>query len=567
MLAKMLKTNIKVLAAVVLLALVAPGCSDPVKEIITDIINSFATGWLQSDEKLDEIENDINPVVIDSTNRTMPAKVDLLNRFPPIGDQGQYGTCVAWAVGYNMRTYIHAVDNNLTTATLSQTENQFSPKDLFWALPSSKKGANCNGTNFEPAFDVMQARGVATLKTVPYTSLGGCNSTPAANWTQEANNFKIRNYRKIAVDVNTIKTYLAQGRPVVIGAKLGQNFMNWNNDNVISSDFAGNVGQHAYHAMIVSGYDDSKGPRGAFRVVNSWSPSWGDKGYIWVDYKFFKDDFTFCAFIASGKVENPDPDGDNQVNSVMANATDLVAWELIDHDDPEVAEPRTRSIQYNVFNAGDQTIRANSDWAITYIYYNAFDANDWGLLLYDYYTDDYDNAEHNGPLENGPALSGNWWNNIDVQGGQSVAQALFGGTDSRFQWQYTMPGNVTGKYYLVLIADGFDKIPERNEDNNYYFATSPTGGPLDVTNGVIATDFGKNGSSALGSLQNFRPARYAPSPAGSAINANHLNTYSPAEIRAMLRYHRKSGALASKVQEFKEKNPTAAKKMRIKANY
>ena len=37
---------------------------------------------------------------------TLPTSVSLLPQFPPIGDQGQYGTCVAWAAGYNMKTVI-----------------------------------------------------------------------------------------------------------------------------------------------------------------------------------------------------------------------------------------------------------------------------------------------------------------------------------------------------------------------------------------------------------------------------------------------------------------------------
>src|SRR5690625_7623232 len=48
---------------------------------------------------------------------------------------------------------------------------------------------------------------------------------------------------------------------------------------------------HAGHAMTIIGYDDSKGSGGAFRVVNSWGSDWGDKGYIWIDYQFFLNEF------------------------------------------------------------------------------------------------------------------------------------------------------------------------------------------------------------------------------------------------------------------------------------
>ena len=53
--------------------------------------------------------------------------------------------------------------------------------------------------------------------------------------------------------------------------------------------------QHAYHAMALSGYDDSKN---AFRVRNSWGEEWGDNGSIWVDYEFFINEFCTEVFMA-----------------------------------------------------------------------------------------------------------------------------------------------------------------------------------------------------------------------------------------------------------------------------
>src|SRR5690625_6030951 len=71
--------------------------------------------------------------------------------------------------------------------------------------------------------------------------------------------------------------------------------MSWNSDAILTSNTSfDNVGIHAYHAMAIVGYDDSKGPGGAFRIVNSWGKYWGDRGFIWVDYQFFLNEF--CDF-------------------------------------------------------------------------------------------------------------------------------------------------------------------------------------------------------------------------------------------------------------------------------
>jgi C1A family cysteine protease len=39
------------------------------------------------------------------------------------------------------------------------------------------------------------------------------------------------------------------------------------------------------HAMVAVGYDDAKQ---AFLIQNSWGPSWGNKGYGWFGYDFWK---------------------------------------------------------------------------------------------------------------------------------------------------------------------------------------------------------------------------------------------------------------------------------------
>ncbi|MDD3686569.1 MAG: hypothetical protein PHE56_07360, partial [Bacteroidales bacterium] len=62
-------------------------------------------GWLFSSENTEEIPDDIN-LSTAYGDETLPSSVDLSMYFPPIGDQGQYGTCVAWACAYNLRTYM-----------------------------------------------------------------------------------------------------------------------------------------------------------------------------------------------------------------------------------------------------------------------------------------------------------------------------------------------------------------------------------------------------------------------------------------------------------------------------
>lgn len=506
--------------------------------LVDDIVDAFDyTLGLSTTEDTGSIENEI---YLGGGNGEIPASADLSNKFPPIGNQGQYGTCVAWSVGYNLRTFIHGVDN--PSANLSQSSNQMSPKDLFWAIPDSDKGTSCNGTGFEAAFDVMVSRGIATLDNVPYDELGDCYYNPLSG--TNAGNYKISTYRQLQVDKDILKSYIAGGRAIAIGARLGDRFMAWNSSAILDYDTYNEPNmQHAYHAMTLCGYDDSQN---AFKVVNSWGTSWGDQGYIWVDYDFFvgnSGEFCFAAFVADSENTNPDPDGDGDPEEVTG--MDIAAWELYD-EDVEDGDPLTRRILYNAYNLGTETISASEDWNLVYIYYNASNANDYGIILYDYYTDDFGSYGEDGSIIDvgGETFgsSGNWWNYIDIPSDCNIVHELVGPEYEYFSWPYTMP-DITGDYYLALITDGFDVLSEADETNNNAYITDEFGDPITFVNGVMQTPVSSpNGRvSAKTSIESI---------SAQEVKGLNKNTYTPEEINALIQYQIESGKLREKVNQY-----------------
>lgn len=516
------------------------------EEITEDQILS-TLGWLFSDENTDEIPNDINLSTSYGTE-TLPASVDLSQYFPPIGNQGSYGTCVAWACAYNLRTYMSARQNGYTTNDMYDKAKVFSPKDLFLAIPAAKKGANCNGTTFEAALDVMISRGVAKMNTAPYTSLGSCTSTPQSSWTTEASDNKILDYRQIEQTVENIKRYLYQGKAIVFGARLGDEFMNALGDVVLTNQTYGYTGQHAYHALVLCGYDDNKGPNGAFKVVNSWGETWGNNGFIWIDYNYFiqQDYFAYACFIANN-IED-EPNLDNPISGY-----DLQAWEL---DDVSGASGRMREASYNVYNTGENAINAADDWNILYLYYNAYDANDFGILLYDMYTDNYGTYSFYArpdPVPTDAAAVDYWATYINIPGQTSVASyvatELFSSSSSKFYWQYEMP-NKTGYYYLVLVADGFDVFNEFNEDNNYYFYTYQNGNPLYFVNGILQNQ----PATKMKKDKSYVPKKGEASDFQSVKIGDNKNAYSTKELRKLINSQVESGEMQKKVNTWKQQD-------------
>ena len=521
------------------------------------------TGYDWEDEDPSRLEDDINIIdIIDDDSQVMPdlsGSVDLRNYLPPIGDQGQYGTCVAWASAYNARTYLYAKENNLSSSQLSSPANQFSPKYVFYAMNNR---TSCDGSYFEEVLDIIQKKGVATLQSMPYTNMGNCAGNPSGSQDSEAAKYKIKAYREINInDVSNVKSYLNQGKLIVFGARLGDEFMLADNnfDYLYQQTSFDCSGMHANHAMVIAGYDDNRGPNGCFLVVNTWGKSWGNDGYIWVDQKYLcSSEFAFCGFVLYGFNDVPETVANKVVNP--SSGYDLIPTSLayLDYDDPsdpDSDDPLWRTCEYNVFNAGSSTISSSKNWGICLLYYNAYDANDYGILLVDFYTDefgtkgtydDWDNDEARTYL--GLASQAYCWNNLDVPGGASVA-----GSDPSdcFSWTYRMPDDLNGQYYLVLASDAFASIDESNEDNNYLYFTADGNAPINFVNG-IATNISENAYVTAKARKVFKPKQNDNSPCQTMITEDNLNTYSTAEISALINAEKKSGRLKTKAMAWRK---------------
>lgn len=289
---------LKILLAVFILLLIASlmkTCFDcrNVRRCIT-ILDQ--TGYLPEKENWDVIPN-VVPPYDDKDFDSLADKVSLEAFFPPIGDQGEYGTCVAWSVGYNLKTALNAIDNHWTQAQLADPANQTSPKDLWMGIPLDKKGPSCRGTGFAAAFNVLMNEGVSNMARVPYKQLGNCQGSIEGDTTN-----RIVSYNHVVSStdgkptVEQLKAYLHDTIPLAFSAKLGYAFKEWNSDRTLRQDnYLMRGDEHAYHAMVLVGYDDS---RQAFRVRNSWGEDWGDHGSIWIDYTFFIDQFLDAVFMA-----------------------------------------------------------------------------------------------------------------------------------------------------------------------------------------------------------------------------------------------------------------------------
>lgn len=227
-----------------------------------------------------------------ATYDNLPSSYSLEKYAPIPGDQGPYGTCVAYASAYGLRTIMLAKDLGITDKNVI-TQNALSPSYVY-SLIKKKEDINCDkGANPKLGLEALKVAGAPTLKTMPYE----CNPSISNAAQLEAIDYRIRDYQTLfffdaqeaGFKTNSTKKALTEGYPVLLGMKLPESFFKakkvW---RTVASDIGTTAKKHGYHAMVVVGYDDNY-EGGAFRLLNSWSTNWGDGGYIWVPYSVYEE--------------------------------------------------------------------------------------------------------------------------------------------------------------------------------------------------------------------------------------------------------------------------------------
>lgn len=215
----------------------------------------------------------LNTVVIQPP--TLPSSVMLA--VPPVINQGSEGSCVAIAIGYYARSIEQYYKTGATSYNASS--NIFSPEFLY---NQTKAAAGCSsGSSVINSLNFIVNNGLCTWNSMPYTDQNGCTTLPTSTQISEAANYKVRSYSMVvAQDPVAVKTMLYNKHALSFTFTADANFASagpgyiWNTKSSTS---------YGPHAITLVGYDDSKN---AYRAVNQWGTTWGDAGYIWIDYNF-----------------------------------------------------------------------------------------------------------------------------------------------------------------------------------------------------------------------------------------------------------------------------------------
>jgi hypothetical protein len=230
-----------------------------------------------------------------------PPAMSLRQYLPPVGNQGNQGSCVGWATAYAARTLLKAKEIGAEAGT---RELAMSPAYVFNQIAAP----GCNGSQIHKALRLMSEQGVAPLSEFPYDE-NSCTRVPDSSAMAVAEDARIKDYNRLWGETGRNKHVatrraLFAGNPVVIGMMVGDSMMRYEGngayrpyaeeyDLMRDLDYALDTGKLGGHAMTVIGYDDNRG-EGAFQIVNSWGRDWGEDGLFWLSYSDFN------AFVTQG---------------------------------------------------------------------------------------------------------------------------------------------------------------------------------------------------------------------------------------------------------------------------
>jgi C1A family cysteine protease len=210
----------------------------------------------------------------------LPPLVDLRPYMSEIEDQGELGSCTANAIAGAHEYLQNRIKGNYTDVS----------RLFIYYLERKEENAvdEDSGGYLRDGMKALQSYGVCSEEIWPY-DVNSWRDEPPQEAFDDAASHTIDEYHRVPVELDAMRTCLAEGYPFVLGLELYKSF-----------ESHGHHGHHGHiamprsgekdigsHAMLCVGYSDSDK---VFLVRNSWGTDWGDQGYCYVPYAYLAND-------------------------------------------------------------------------------------------------------------------------------------------------------------------------------------------------------------------------------------------------------------------------------------
>jgi C1A family cysteine protease len=221
----------------------------------------------------------------------VPARVDYTAAMTPVRQQGNEGTCVAFASAVGVKEYQDTKEYRRTVA--------LSPRFLYSLCKANDGIPGEDGTYPRVAMKMLLKHGVCPESYWPYRPRQKDAHKPGAD--KAAKRYAIKAYARLG-SVDEMKRSLLINGPFLAGVEV---YSSWftrsvTRTGVIPLPKAPDALEGG-HAICVMGYEDQGK---AFKFKNSWGRSWGDNGYGYIGFEYIG---RYCtdAWSATDLIEDP----------------------------------------------------------------------------------------------------------------------------------------------------------------------------------------------------------------------------------------------------------------------
>ena len=228
---------------------------------------------LHHDDDIVPLEDKYEPHAVSTKN------IDISNGFTEIKNQGQQGACMSFSMVSVFEYFLKK--NHVQFPDLSE---QF----LYYnARKRTGREQFDEGSTSVASIQTLSEEGICSEQAWPY-KIGGYKEQPSSEAYKEAQQRRVKRAVMVEKKVEDFKSALDDGLPVVFAVDLFPSFGKGVNGfiSMPSDDEVQQLkesGENHAHAMVLCGFNDEQR---VFKVRNSWSTDFGDRGYCYLSYDY-----------------------------------------------------------------------------------------------------------------------------------------------------------------------------------------------------------------------------------------------------------------------------------------
>jgi len=221
----------------------------------------------------------------------LPSEIDYAANMTPIRNQGDEGTCVAFASVVGVKEYQDTKEYKRLI--------QLSPRFIYSLCKKYDGNPDEEGTYPRIAMKMLLKYGTPPENYWPYRPHQ--TDKPKPNASRAAIKYRVRAYARLKTMLEMKRSLVING-PFLAGVDV---YESWFTDKTSKTGLIPLPKKSEQceggHAMCVVGYNDLKK---LFKFKNSWGSQWGDKGYGYLTYDYMKQ-YCLDAWSATDLIENP----------------------------------------------------------------------------------------------------------------------------------------------------------------------------------------------------------------------------------------------------------------------